>query len=200
MDEIFNLAIENRPDAKKFEIRLKLVQIELAKSRIKNKPIFTLSANYNFNSKGIRLKDLGSDFHEKNWGISGSISFPVQDGGISDAEIKRASLELKKMEFDYEEMKRKIKEEIEQLMENLESDKRKLDILNLSLDTAKENLEISQLKYTEGMIDSEDVLRSQLSLFQVENSLNEVRIAQVIDRVKLLKTIGILVDPHAKGK
>lgn len=193
-------ALDNRIDIKKAKINLRLQDLNLYKTKSEDDPFLTVNGRYQWKNKDKEFEDVLEKFPDKEWEIFGKISLPIFDGGVTKANIKKASLELKKERYNYEELKRRIKREIEDIFESLNSHKRRLETLEMSLDIAERTLKISQLKYEEGMIDSYEVLEAQISLFEVRNSITEAKISQIIDMARLVKAMGRLGIEYEKKK
>ncbi|MBU0702152.1 TolC family protein [bacterium] len=193
----FKESLKNRIDVEQQQVNIDLSMLNLDIRKSENKPVLILTGNYQWNNEKKRLEDMEKDLN-RNWQVSIGLDFPLLNGGLVKANIESANLNLKKMIYDYEELLKSIQDEIDQLWENIQSEKKRIEILNLNLKLAEESLKITKLKYEEGIETAIEVLRSQVSLFQMKNSINEAMIVLFINKGKLLKAIGRLEIEYKK--
>lgn len=195
--EAYDESLKNRIDIKQQQLNINLAQLNLDIQKSKNKPTLTLMGRYQWKGEKKQIESLTQDM-DRDWEISARLNFPLLDGGLRMENIKADNLNLEKARYDAEELVRGIRDEIDRLYENIQSDKRRLDILNLNLRLAEESLKITRLKYQQGMETANEVLRSQISFFQIKNSINEVMGDLFINKAKLLKAIGRLEIEYKK--
>lgn len=187
----FEESLKDRIDLKGQQINIDLAGLSLDISESENKPALTFAGNHKWKNDKKKLEDIDREM-DREWEVSAVLNFPLLDGGLTRENVKAAKLTLKKAKYDYEELLRSIRDEIDQLFEDIQAEKRRLDILNLNLRLAEESSKITKLKYQQGMETANEVLRSQILLFQMKNSINEAMIALFINKAKLLKTMGRL--------
>lgn len=190
-EKAYEETLKNRADVKQQQINIALARLNLEIQKSKNKPALTLMGRQHWKGDKKEFEDIDKDMN-RSWEVSASLNFPLLDGGLIRENIKAADLNLERAIYSNEELIRNIADEIDQLFENILAEKRRLDILNLNLKLAEEGLKITKLKYQEGMETANEVLRSQVSLFQMKNSINEAKMALFINKANLLKSMGRL--------
>jgi len=186
-----SISLKDRIDVKQQQINLELAKLNLNTKQSINKPTLSLQGKHYWKGDKKELSELKKDI-DTQWEVSARVSIPIIDGGMSREEVKSANLSLEKAKYEYDELIKDIHDEIDQLYENIQAEKGRLNILQMNLELAQESLKIIKLKYQEGLETANEVLRSQITLFQMKNSINEARIALLINKAKLLKAIGKL--------
>ncbi|MBU1487617.1 TolC family protein, partial [bacterium] len=187
----FEESLKNRIDIKGQQINIDLAGLNLDISGSENKPALTFAGNYKWKNDKEKIEDIDREM-DREWEVSALLNFPLLDGGLTRENVKAARLKLKKAKYDYEELLKSIRDETAHLFEDIQAEKRRLDILNLNLKLAEESSKITKLKYQQGMETAIEVLRSQISLFQMKNSINEALITLFVNKAKLLKAMGRL--------
>ena len=187
----FEESLKNRIEIKQQQISIDLAGLNLDIYKSANKPALTFAGKHQWKNDKEKLDRLDREM-DREWEISAVLNLPLLDGGLARENVKAAKLSYEKAGYDYEELLKNIRDEIDELFENIWTEERRLDILNLNLRLAEESLKITKLKYQEGMETAIEVLRSQISLFQMKNSINEAMITLFVNKAKLLKAMGKL--------
>ena len=160
------LALENRQ-----ELREQEIQIELSKQNIKRQKsegMITGDLNAYFEKIGINnapvANTIGSsvnqsyvDFMDRpgNYGVGLSINIPIIDWGENKALVNAAEARLQKNLYEQEAVKRNIETEVKNLVADLNSNLKRLTLLEKNVLVAEKSFEITRARFSDGDIDSQ---------------------------------------------
>lgn len=167
-EKAVQLALENRNELKEYQIRIELSEMEIkrrkAAGRIQgdifvnydligtNKSLLSVPVDQSFQDSWYNLQERPGNF---NAGLT--ISIPLIDWGENRARVNaaRASLEQNRLELKGEKIS--IEREIRNLVEQLQSSLRRLELLEKNVVVAEKSFEISRQRYANGEIDSQAI-------------------------------------------
>lgn len=201
LQDILEVACNNRIDLKRARINLELAGLNMEESLSRSKPTLNMNSNYRrSSSRESGFGEVLGSFPDEEWMIQASVNFNLLDGGIKEANIETARINLEKAEENLEETRERIREEVKEILDSIATDGRRIEALKIGQDIAEKTAQISRLKYEEGVATSDDVLRSQVSLARAQDNLNEARISQIINTARLVKSMGRLVAEYEKSE
>ena len=167
-DQAIKLALENR-----LEIREQDIQIEQQKLAIKQQKVAGMirgSLNAYYEKFGYAISrdnyDIAksidqsfSDFKTRpyNYGFSFSIIVPILDWGQNRALVRASQARLKQNEIQKSQLQVNIKAEVINLVDNVNTSLKRLQLLEKSLVVAQKSFEITSQRYSDGDIDSQSL-------------------------------------------
>ena len=175
------LALDNR-----LEIREQEIQIELSKMNIKRQKaegmikgdltayfekigVSNQSLNTNLSSAvNNSLKDFKN--RPQNFGIGFNITVPILDWGENRALVNAAKAQLQQNIYSQEETKRTIEREILNLVEELNSSLKRLQLLEKNVLVAEKSFSITRQRFSDGNIDSQALALERERLNNAYNS------------------------------
>lgn len=162
-----NYALKNR-----LEIREQDIQLELQKLSIKQQKsqrIIKASINAHFEQIGYDqgfkrnfFSSTGKSYRNykdrpANYGVGFTISIPILDWGENRSRVRAAESQLKELEYSKIETERSIETEVMNLVANLNSNLKRLQLLEKNVDVAEKSFEITRQRYSDGDINSESL-------------------------------------------
>lgn len=175
------LALDNR-----LEIREQEIQIELSKMNIKRQKaegmikgdltayfekigVSNQSLNTNLSSA---VNNSFKDFKNRpqNFGIGFNITVPILDWGENRALVNAAKAQLQQNIYSQEETKRTIEREILNLVEELNSSLKRLQLLEKNVLVAEKSFSITRQRFSDGNIDSQALALERERLNNAYNS------------------------------
>lgn len=198
-EDALTKAMSNRIDLKQSDISLELAELSMQETVSANKPKLSLNSRYQGSGSDEEFSSLADDASQ-SWQVGASVDFSLLDGGRDKTSIKNTRLNLDQARYSRQELDRSIRKEIENIVETIKTDEARLNILKVNLSIAEESFKISQIKYEEGMITSDDVLRSQLALFRMKDTIDRTNISLITNMVGLFKAEGVLVTEYESWK
>jgi len=178
MQKAIQEAIQNRMEVQENNINIQLQQIEIKRAKREREVRGNISAYYNFT--GLSTLDDGSlgqltqsSFNNmterpSNRGIVFTLSYPIADWGRAKNLVLQQQRKLKQRELDQENMKRTIETDVRKIVRNVyEADKR-FKINQRNRDVALQSYKISQLRFANGDMTSQELSVEQERLSQVQ--------------------------------
>jgi len=165
-EKAVELAMKNRLEIREQEIQIELNKLNIKRQRSEGLPQADLTAYYEkigVSKQGMGV-DLGSalnnsysDFlnRPQNFGVGFNISIPLIDWGENRALVKAAKAQLQQNIYRQEEVKRSIEREVRNLVSDLNSNLKRLQLLEKNVTVAEKSFEITRQRFSDGDIDSQ---------------------------------------------
>ncbi len=166
-DLAITYALENR-----LEIREQDIQIELQKISIKQQKsqrIIKASVNAHYEQIGFDqayqknvFSSIGSSYRNygdrpANFGVGFTVSIPILDWGENRSRVRAAESQLKEHEYSKLQIEREIQTEVKNLVANINSNLKRLQLLEKNVSVAEKSFEITRQRYSDGDIDAESL-------------------------------------------
>jgi TolC family type I secretion outer membrane protein len=189
-------ALGNRPDLRKAE-----TDIEAARSRVRAErsnylPTLSASAAYNWASgtqdmgqipgTGIQLK---GDV-QNSWNAGIMLTLPLFQGGLTKGRVGEARANQLAIEAQRDAMKQSILLEVNQAFADLESAAARVEVMEKTLQKARENLDIAQGRYKAGVGPYIEVTDAQLSSVNSETDHIKALYDYHLAIAQLMKAMG----------
>lgn len=187
-------ALQNRPDMKRME-----ADIEAARSRVRveqSNYLPTLSANaaYNWANGSTEMGPfLGTMFKgdvQNSWNAGIMLTLPLFQGGLTKGRVGEARANLLALEAQRDAMKQSILLEVNQAFADIESAAARVDVMEMTLEKARENLDIAQGRYKAGVGPYIEVTDAQLSSVNSETDHIKALYDYHLAIAQLLKAMG----------
>jgi len=164
-EQAVKLALENR-----LEIREQDIQIELQKLNIKQQKVAGMirgnlnayyekvgiaNSKYNFDIINSINTSYNNFMGTSNFGIGFTISIPILDWGQNRALVRSAEARLKRYEIQKDQLEVSIKAEVLNLVNNINTNLKRLLLLEKNLVVAQKSFDITLQRYSDGDIDSQ---------------------------------------------
>ncbi|HOG05555.1 MAG TPA: TolC family protein [Paludibacter sp.] len=180
-DQAVQLALENRLEIREQEIQIELNKLNLKQQRAAGMIRADLTAYYEkvgVSEQHVKtaftesLKGSGKDFlnRPQNFGVGLSISIPLLDWGENRALVNAAKSRLKQNELQKTEVQRSIEREVRNLVADLNSSLKRLQLLEKNVVVAEKSFEITRQRYSDGDIDSQALALERNRLNNAYNS------------------------------
>ncbi|MDD2244890.1 MAG: TolC family protein [Dysgonamonadaceae bacterium] len=166
-EQAVDLALKNR-----LEVREQEIQIELQKLSIKQQRANGLirgSVDAYFERAGMdhqanisfmqSIKNSYNNLTERNssYGIGLSVTIPILDWGENRALVRAAESRLKQYNYRKEEVEREIETEVKNLIASINSNLKRLQVLEKNVLVAEKSFEITRQRFSDGDIDSQSL-------------------------------------------
>ena len=178
MQKAIDEAIHNRMEMQENDINIQLQQIEIKRAKRDREFKGNISAYYNFTGLST-LEDgtLGeltrSSFENmldrpSNRGIVFTLSYPITDWGRSKNLVQREERRLKQQQLNREDMKRSIETQVRKIVRSVYEAEKRFRINQRNREVAVESYRISQLRFENGDMTSQELSIEQDRLAQVQ--------------------------------
>ena len=161
--EVIGKALENRTELlnARRDIRLRELDVDQASSRRHLK--VGLSASYGLSRNDPELSGVLRDFG-RNRGIGLSVSMPLFDWGRHSLEVEAAQAMQKSAVLEYDQTEQQIRQEIIDLLSQIEGARSRIDVLAKSVEVAGKSYQISIERFRAGTITQNDLAQSRQRL------------------------------------
>ncbi len=187
-------ALQNRPDMKRME-----ADIEAARSRVRAEQsnyLPTLSANaaYSWANGSTEMGPfMGTMFKgdvQNSWNAGIMLTLPLFQGGLTKGRVAEARGNMLAIEAQRDAMKQSILLEVNQAFADLESAAARVEVMEKTLQKARENLDIAQGRYKAGVGPYIEVTDAQLSSVNAETDHIKALYDYHLAIAQLLKAMG----------
>lgn len=152
-------------------------------------------------AKGKRLPDVyvGGEYGGKagdgfgfkeNWYFGASLTIPVFDGGLISAEVNKERTELQKVLEEERSIRLAITREVRDAYLNIIHARERIEVAEKSIESARENARVENLKYQTGAGTNTDYLDAQTDLLKTEADYYRALFDEEAARASLRKAIG----------
>jgi outer membrane protein TolC len=169
------LALENNIDLRNWGYDKKIQEYSIDEIKQKNRIRADLMASYGLNkTKDVIDNSLFKD-PANSKSISLNISIPVWDWGANNLDIEAAQAQLMNLEMDHENRIIQAKQEIMDLLNQIELAKFRIDIAKRGLEIGSKSYEISTERFKSGQITSYEINLEQQRYTNAKlNELNSI--------------------------
>ena len=171
-------ALVNRMELQEKKLDMELQEINIKKAKRNRELKGYISAYYDFT--GLSTKDGGSvrelinsSFNNmidrpSNRGIALTLAYPIADWGRAKNQVRREQVRLKQRELDLENENRSIESEIREIVRSVQEADKRFRVNQINQEAMIRSYRISQLRFENGDISSQELFIEQDRLSQVQ--------------------------------
>jgi outer membrane protein len=165
-EKAVEMALQNRSEIREQEIAIELNKISIKKQKAEGMISGDVTAYYE--KAGISKQELGKSLSSsinnsftdlqnrpQNYGVGLTINIPIVDWGENRALVKAAEAEMQQSLYEQEATKRSIEREVRNLVDDLNSNLKRLQLLEKNIKVAEKSFEITKARFADGDIDSQ---------------------------------------------
>ena len=176
--ELFNTAVENNPQLMILELNKEIIKLNQKLEGQYYRPSVSLNGSYDW--QGPEFMD------EKSWSMTLGVNVPLYDGGKGNINAEKQEQELEKVANNRQDLLENIDIEVEESILTVKENEEAIELEQLSLENAEENLEIANKSYEAGVASNTDVIDAQATYNQAKISLLQ---AEYTYEIELFRTI-----------
>jgi len=186
-DKQYEIAKQNRIELELLSLNKEILETNLQMEKNSHLPNIILSGNYQWQGEEFSLNDgTGS--------ITLSASVNIFDRGLSKNKEDKINEDIKKLDLNRSNLEELVEIEIEDLLLTIKENKNNIELQELNLKKAEENLELETKSYKVGMGTNVDVMNAQMVLKQTKIAGMQAEYQYKINLFKLLQKTGQLAD------
>ena len=188
-------ALQSRPDMKQMEADIAAARARLSSEQANYLPTLSASAAYNWANGSTEMGPfLGTMFKgdvQNSWNAGIMLTLPLFQGGLTKGRVAEARANVLALEAQRDRVKQSILLEVNQASADLESAAARVDVMEKTLQKARENLDISQGRYKAGVGPYIEVTDAQLSSVNSETDRIQALYDYHLAIARLLKAMGV---------
>ena len=188
-------ALQSRPDMKQMEAEIAAARARLSSEQANYLPTLSASAAYNWANGSTEMGPfLGTMFKgdvQNSWNAGMMLTSPLFQGGLTKGRVAEARANVLALEAQRDRVKQSILLEVNQASADLESAAARVDVMEKTLQKARENLDIAQGRYKAGVGPYIEVTDAQLSSVNSETDRIQALYDYHLAIARLLKAMGV---------
>ena len=179
--------LRQRPDVRKAEWSLAAQTARIGEAEADLYPNFSLTG-----SIGLSALTSSSFFSSdsKTWSLVPGLHLPIFNAGSIRANIKVQEAKQEQMVAQYQNTVLSAIKEIRNALTDFYQEQQRLKVLESAVTAAQNAVKIAQDKYRNGLVDFNNVLDAQRSLYSFENNMVASRGAVTKNFISLYKALG----------
>ena len=167
-DFAVGLAMKNRLEIQERDIQIELQKLTIKQRKSARQPSINLDAYYertgmSEEALGVRYPtSFGNTFSNfsnrpSNFGVGVNISIPIFNWGQNKANVRASEARMRQYEFSKTETERSVETEVRNLVANLSTTLKRLQLLERNVSVAEKSFDITLKRYSDGDIDSQSL-------------------------------------------
>ncbi len=179
--------LENRPDIRASEQRLRASQANIAAARAAFFPRISLTTGI-----GLASTDLSNLFEgsARTWSFAPAVSLPIFDNGRNEANLDLAKVRANIAVADYEKTIQVAFREVADALDARATLATEITAQQAVRDAQAARLQLAQARYQNGVANYLDVLDAERELFNAEQQLLQTRLLKLTNAVDLYRALG----------
>lgn len=180
IDEIYDLAVQSRPEIKSSELKLTASEYALKISKGARSPSFSLS--HTFGTRYSFIKDVPGfqSFEEqlknnKNYGLGVSMSIPILNGWQVNKNISNSKLSVESSQYTLEGSKKELYKNIQQAYTDAVAALKKYNASSKAVSSMEESFRYTEQKFSVGMITPVDYNVSKTQLLNAQSDMSQAK-------------------------
>lgn len=163
--DLLDSGLKNRPEIRQLEFQKKIMSGMVKMSKAEYGPSLLVSG-----SRDLQNAEWSSDWStwDDRWSASLVFQISIFNGFSTYSKVRQAKANLKQTEFSSVQVRQMIELELEKTYYDYEQAKKSIEAQKENVDTAKDNLKIAEKRYALGLMSSLEVRDVQLALTQAE--------------------------------
>ncbi|MCH4166290.1 MAG: TolC family protein [Megasphaera sp.] len=186
LEEAMDYAMKYRPEVLQAAVAVQKAEENVGIAKAGNRPTVQVGASNGWTDTGYIL---GSE--SKSWGITGTVSYSLWDGGTTNAKIKQAKENLLAARETEQQTRESVQLAVKQAYLDIRSAAQRVEATQTSIDEAEESFKIARVRYQAGVGINLDVLDAQLSLNEAQTNHIQALYDYNVGIAKLEQVMGV---------
>jgi outer membrane protein len=189
LDKLIDQAISIRPEAKAADSRVRASEAGVTIAKASWYPQVSLTANYYYSRPNQRIMPTKDEFIG-TWDAGINVSLNVWDWMTTAHQTDQAEAQLAQAIDGIGMIKDGITLEVTQNYLNVSQSKRKIDIAELSVKQADENMRVTADKFKNGVATSAEVIDAETALISAKTNYTTSVVDYELAKARLQKSVG----------
>lgn len=187
-DSLYQTALDNRPDLEMLNINKEITEINLTIEEKNIMPDIAIAGKYGWEENGeFKLED-------GDWSVTLSASVDIFDSGRSKTNQEKIKEELGKIEETKSNLEKMVSLDLEQQITSIEQSTNNINIQQMNLTRANENVRLETRRYEAGIGTNLNVMNAHTMLKQARVALLQARNQYSLSLFTLLQKTGKLTE------
>jgi outer membrane protein len=180
IDDIYSIAVKNRPEVKGSELRLTASQYGLKIAKGGRSPIvslnYSLNSRYTYIANAPGLQSFNNQIkNNKNSGIGLSLNIPILNGWQVNKSIANSKLNVESSQYNLEGTKKQLYKSIQQAYTDAVASLKKFNVSIKAIASTEESFRYTEQKFNLGMVTSVDYNASKTQLLKAQSDMAQAK-------------------------
>lgn len=162
--DLLREGMKNRSELKEADIEIELAKLSIRSAERSNEFKGSLKGSYGWNYRKRQILNEKSNLDLNNWAASLTFTLPILDGSLNEANVRTAKSSLRTSELRRQDTERSLILDIKNSFRQLQEVENRLKILQRQVELARKSYDITQQRFEQGIITSQQLLDAQLAL------------------------------------
>ena len=189
LDQLTEQAMENRPELKAMDFRLKAGESGVTLAESGWYPQIYLAGNYYYSRPNQRIFPAEDKFND-TWDVSVGLSWDIWNWLATSDQTKQAEAQYEQVKDGYKSLKDGISLEVTQNYLNLLKAKEKISAADQSVHQSEENYRVTNETFKNGLALNSDLLDAEFALLQAKTNYIQAIADYELAKSNLEKSIG----------
>jgi outer membrane protein len=186
-------ALNQRPDLLALASRVEASRAATQAARAGWWPQLSFGANYYYARPNQRYMPTRDEF-KPTWDVGVVMSMDILNWGQTARQTDQAEAALRQTELTYEQLRDGVSLDVHRAALQLERSRERMDVANLGLRQAGENLRITTDRFQRGLATVSDLRDAEVSLLQAGITQSGARVEAEVCRARLARATGTLAQ------
>ncbi len=188
-DQLLSTAMAQRADIQGMQWRLKAAQAGVTAARSGWMPQLFLIGNYYYSKPNPRIFPPQNVFKD-SWDVGVNLQFDIWNNLSTVHQTDEAKAQYAQTEDSFAMLKDAVTLDVTQSYLNFQQTKKRIDLAQLSVDQAAENLRVTREKFKAELTTNSELLDAEVALLQAKVQLVQSQVDYELAEAKLEKAIG----------
>ncbi len=189
VEQLLATAYKQRADVQGMEWRMKAAETGIAAARSGWMPQLFLTGNYYYSRPNPRIFP-AQDVFKDSWDIGVNLQFDIWNNLTTVHQTSEAQAQYEQTKDSYALLKDGVTLDVTQSYLSFEQAKKKIDLAQLSVDQAAENLRVTKEKFKAELTTNSELLDAEVALLQAKLQLVQSLVDHELAEARLEKAIG----------
>lgn len=191
-NDMINKALKERKELKSFLYTRENLHLDLFDAKSTDDSSLSLNASFQRKGEQRSINKAFNNFEQDSWRVGATLTIPLDDNGTTKSQTAQILSRLLDLSVSLRKTKEQIVFEVNEAIRNLQPTKVRYEILEKALKLSQENLNIDELRFSRGVIASNDLQRTQLELLQLKIDRLSALVDFKLSEIRLTKAVGVL--------
>jgi outer membrane protein len=189
LDQASSEALKNRPEMLKAENDIQAAQSQVRVEKANYLPTLSAGGAYNWANGTSAMGSFKGDI-QNSWNAGITLTMPLFEGGLTSAKVSEAMANQRSLEAQRDTLKQSILFDVDQAFADLESAATRISVMDISLKSARESLDLAEGRYSAGVGPSLEVTDARVAAAKAETDYVQALYDYQIATARLAKAMG----------
>lgn len=182
-------SVKRRPEMLKIEADLEAMRATVNAEKADYLPVLSVSGAYSW-AHGTAEMGIFSGDIQNSWNAGITLTMPLFEGGVTQGKVSEALSNLRALEAQRETLKQAILMELHQAYADIESAIARIAVMDSSLKSARDSLELAEGRYEAGLGATIEVTDAQVASIKAETNHVQALYDYQLAAARLFKAMG----------